>query len=211
MLISIILVLIIGLFLFSRLTLKSEPSTAEIKGIKGEEKVNDILKNLKVPFFHDTLLKKGSISSQFDHIVVYPNKTVLVIETKNKDGLISGNSTDEKWHQVIGRNHYYFYNPMKQNEGHIKMLYRKMDQHKLYGFKILSLVVFTSDKCTLKNVPPGTIHINELPSALNSLNKKTFFNRSRKFTQMIVFEDKSKNKCEVQKHIEFAKRARYKK
>jgi len=55
---------------------KRKPSFAEIKGLMGEQKVNDVLKQHNLMYFHDTLLKQGSVSSQFDHIIVLPNKTV---------------------------------------------------------------------------------------------------------------------------------------
>lgn len=179
-----------------------------MKGLLGEQKVNDILKKEKLIYFHDTLLKKGSVSSQFDHIVIFPNKTILVIETKNKDGFISGKANDEQWLQVIGKNRYSFYNPVKQNEGHIKMIYKKMNDYRLFGYKVLSLVIFTSDRSTLKNLPSNVIHINDLPSTLKILKKKTLFNHSRKFTRMLMKEDFSKNRREVQKHKDFAIRAR---
>ena len=185
---------------------KRKPSAAELKGLDGERKVNDILKQHKLLYFHDTLLKKGSVTSQFDQIIVLPNKTILVIETKNKDGIITGYSSDEKWLQIIGKNRYYFYSPVLQNEGHIKMLYKKMDEYHLYGYKVLSLVVFTSERCKLEDVPSGVIHINELSSTLRYLNKKALFNRSRKFVRMLIKEDLSKKRNEVKKHKEFVKR-----
>lgn len=205
----IAIVLVISLILLFKLLNKNKPSAAEIKGLEGEMRVNKILKAMKYTYFHDTLLKQGPVSSQFDHIVIFPDKTVVVIETKNKDGFISGSASDDRWTQVIGKNRYQFYNPILQNQGHIKMLYKKMDTHKLYGYKILSLVVFTSNKSTLRDTPSGVIHINELERTLRTLYKKKLFNRSRKFKKMLLFEDHSRNKREVQKHKEFAMRARY--
>lgn len=206
----LILISVISLFIYVRFFNRhKKPSAAEIKGLEGEQKVNNILKELKLVHFHDTLLKQGPVSSQFDHIVVFPNKTIIVVETKNKDGIISGTSYDEKWSQTLGRNRYEFYNPMKQNEGHINMLYKKMNKYRLYGYRVLSLVVFTSERSTLKDVPSGVIHIDELSSVLKPLTKKTFFNRSRKFTRMLLKEDYSGSKKEVQKHKEFAKNAKY--
>lgn len=204
-----IVLIILFLLIYFKFFFKQKPTAAEVKGLIGETRVNDILKAHKLKYFHDTLMKQGPVSSQFDHIVVFPNKTILVIETKNKDGFITGSSDDEKWLQVIGKKHHQFYNPIKQNEGHIKMLYKKMDKYRLYGYRILSLVVFTSDRVTLKDVPSGVIHINELSSTLNYLNKKSFFNRSKKFIRMLIYEDYSKNKREVKKHKEFAQRAKY--
>ncbi|MCK2000174.1 NERD domain-containing protein [[Brevibacterium] frigoritolerans] len=208
---SVLLVsLLLVLFLYVKISrVKKKPTDGEIKGLIGEQKVNDILKEQKVLYFHDTLLKNGPASTQIDHICVFPNKTILVIETKNKDGVMSGTSFDEKWVQVLGKNRYEFYNPIKQNEGHIKFIHKKMNQHRLYGYKMLSLVVFTSNKSTLIDPPSGVIHIDQLPSVIKRLNKKTLFNRSKKFSRMLRKEDFSGNKREVHKHKDFAKRARY--
>lgn len=205
----LILISVISLYIYIRFSKRRKPSAAEIKGLEGEQRVNNILKELKLVYFHDSLLKQGSVSSQFDHIVVFPNKTIIVIETKNKDGIISGSSNDEKWSQTLGRNRYEFYNPMKQNEGHINMLYKKMNQYRLYGYRVLSLVVFTSERSNLKDVPSGVIHLDDLSSVLKPLIKKTLFNRSRKFTRMLLKEDYSGNKKEVNKHKKFAKNAKF--
>ncbi|WP_341285771.1 nuclease-related domain-containing protein [Priestia megaterium] len=208
MLMLLILLIVISIIVLIFKVEKRKPSFAEIKGLMGEQKVNDVLKQHNLLYFHDTLLKQGSVSSQFDHIIVFPNKTVVVIETKDRNGVITGSANDEKWLQIAGnRNCYYFYNPIKQNIGHINMLYKKMDEYRLCGYKVLSLVVFTSDKSVLKDVPSGVIHLSELSRTLNNIKGKSFFNRSKKFIHMLKREDFSRSKKEVRRHKEFAKKA----
>ncbi|MFB8426347.1 nuclease-related domain-containing protein [Priestia megaterium] len=208
MLILLIVLIVISIIALRIKVEKRKPSFAEIKGLMGEQKVNDVLKQHNLIYFHDTLLKQGPVSSQFDHIIVFPNKTVVVIETKDRNGIITGGANDEKWLQVAGnQNCYYFYNPIKQNIGHINMLYNKMDEYHLYGYRILSLVVFTSDKSVLKDVPSGVIHLNDLSQTLSNISGKSFFNRSKKFVHMLKREDFSRSKKEVRRHKEFAKRA----
>lgn len=58
---------------------------------------------------------------QIDHIIVSPYG-VFVIETKGYKGLITGGETSEYWTQNFYRNRYRFYNPIKQNDGHVKYL-----------------------------------------------------------------------------------------
>lgn len=58
---------------------------------------------------------------QIDHIVVSPYG-IFVIETKGYKGLITGGETSEYWTQNFYRNKYRFYNPIKQNDGHVKYL-----------------------------------------------------------------------------------------
>mgnify|MGYP003291794995 CR=1 FL=1 len=47
---------------------------------------------------------------------------IFVIEMKNYYGLITGDEYKDKWTQYLGRNKYYFKNPIHQNYGHVKCL-----------------------------------------------------------------------------------------
>ena len=82
---------------------------------------------------------ESSQTSQIDHIVIKP-AGVFVIETKNYEGKIYGKRTELKWTQVLagGKVTNEFYNPVKQNETHIKNI------KKFVGEKtpIYSMVVF---------------------------------------------------------------------
>lgn len=69
-----------------------------------------------------TLPKNNGMTTQIDHIIV-SQYGIFVIETKNYKGWIFGNEKQEKWTQVIqGGKKYQFYNPIRQNYGHIKTL-----------------------------------------------------------------------------------------
>lgn len=69
-----------------------------------------------------TLPKNNGMTTQIDHIIVSVFG-IFVIETKNYKGWIFGNEKQEKWTQVIkGGKKYQFYNPIRQNYGHIKTL-----------------------------------------------------------------------------------------
>ena len=47
---------------------------------------------------------------------------VFVIETKGYKGWILGGENSEYWTQVIYKSKHQFYNPIKQNEGHVRFL-----------------------------------------------------------------------------------------
>ena len=50
------------------------------------------------------------------------SKGIYVIENKNYAGWIFGNEKDQKWCETLKGKKYFFYNPIKQNNTHIKYL-----------------------------------------------------------------------------------------
>ena len=71
--------------------------------------------------FNNLLFESNGRSTQIDHIVVSPYG-VFVIETKGYKGWILGGENSEYWTQVIYKSKHQFYNPIKQNEGHVRFL-----------------------------------------------------------------------------------------
>lgn len=71
--------------------------------------------------FNDLWFESNGRSTQIDHIVVSPYG-IFVIETKGYKGWILGGENSEYWTQVIYKSKHQFYNPIKQNEGHVKFL-----------------------------------------------------------------------------------------
>lgn len=69
-----------------------------------------------------TLPKNDGMTTQIDHIIV-SQYDIFVIETKNYKGWIFGSEKQERWTQVTkGGKKFQFYNPIRQNDGHIKAL-----------------------------------------------------------------------------------------
>ena len=96
----------------------------KIMGYMGEFWVNRELNKLpkdKYRILKDIMIKIDDRTCQIDHIVV-SHYGIFVIETKNYSGLITGSSKSEKWCMHLGKNKYYFHNPLYQNYGHIKAL-----------------------------------------------------------------------------------------
>ena len=73
--------------------------------------------------FNDLLFKSNEHSTQIDHLVVSPYG-VFVIETKGYKGWIFGGENSEYWTQVIYKSKHQFYNPIKQNNGHVRSCFR---------------------------------------------------------------------------------------
>ena len=102
-----------------------------------------ILKNIYLP-------KDDGETSEIDLLYI-TQKGIIVIESKNYSGWIFGNEKDQYWTQSLSnhsRNR--FYNPIRQNQTHIKWL-RLFLKNQIPMF---SFIVF-SERCTLKSV---TVH-----------------------------------------------------
>lgn len=102
------------------------PQTAEEKGVEGEMfvrgQIGITVPNIKY-VFNDYVFKIGEDTAQIDHIVVN-KRGVFVIETKNYSGQIYGAEGQREWVQVLnyGEEKHKIFNPLMQNEGHIKKL-----------------------------------------------------------------------------------------
>ena len=116
-----------------------------------------------------TSLSRGE-SSERDLVYLYiPNKNghtqidlvvptsvgIFVFEIKDYSGWIFGNANHNKWTQVLayGQEKHQFYNPIKQNEGHISALRNSTEQ--LKNVPMYSIIVFygSNEVKKLSNVP----------------------------------------------------------
>lgn len=133
---------------------------AKVSGDYGEYSLSSVLKSLPDCYhvINDVLLftKKGS--TQIDHIIVSPFG-IFVVETKNHKGMIFGDMNGKVWTQVLkNRGHFIFYNPVWQNNGHLKHL---IEQLKIKEHYFTGVIVFTSPDVNLNNVNcPFCIPVN---------------------------------------------------
>lgn len=95
---------------------------AHEKGREGEEKVSAILQHIGWPALHNVILEDDRGLTEIDHLVKAP-WGIVVIETKNYDGFISGSSTPGVWKQsfqnAIGVSYRLFMDPVHQNYRHV--------------------------------------------------------------------------------------------
>ncbi len=129
-----------------------EPSSAEDKGRRGEDLIAEILRDSVTGEFEllrNVYIPNGDTTSEVDLVMVH-ERGIAVFESKNYGGLIFGSKDGLNWVQRFpnGERHS-FYNPIRQNESHIKALSRYLYIPRLY---FCSYVVF-SDRCRLENVP----------------------------------------------------------
>lgn len=131
---------------------------------RGTESERDLVLSLLksgVPsqyIFHDLYLKKGESEFSQTDLVLFTKVGILVFEIKDYGGWIFGSGHQSKWTKVLayGKQKYYFYNPIKQNNAHIIELKRKL--YPLENIPFFSIIVFYGD-CVLKDisfVPIGT-------------------------------------------------------
>jgi hypothetical protein len=101
--------------------------------------------------FHDLYIqKKDGSYSQVD-IAVVTEVGVVVIEVKKYSGWIYGMGNREKWVQVLdyGKAKFPIYNPVYQNEGHIRAIKNQLPNY--FNIPFYSLIVFYGN-CKLKKI-----------------------------------------------------------
>lgn len=114
---------VIGFILFVVLVIFIKLKMPIWKGKYSEKLVYNKISELSDEYFifNDLLFESNGRSTQIDHIIVSPYG-VFVIETKGYKGWILGGENSEYWTQIIYKSRHQFYNPIKQNEGHVRFL-----------------------------------------------------------------------------------------
>ena len=176
---------------------------AKVSGDYGEYSLSSVLKSLP-DYYHvidDVLLLTKKGSTQLDHVIVSPFG-IFVIETKNHKGMIFGDMNGKVWTQVLkGRDHFTFYNPVWQNDGHLKHL---IEQVRIRENYFTGVIVFTSPDVNLNNVNcPFCVHVNQVYDYITSftnviMNEKQIWEAIRRIDRI----DKSGYENNM-KHVEY--------
>lgn len=136
-------------------------------GIEGRKK---LFRNLLVP-------RKGVIdTSEIDCLMLH-ERGIYVFESKNCSGWIFGSADQRQWIMNLNKaTKERFYNPIKQNQGHINALAEALG---LPPEVFVSFIVF-SERCELKKVPDNTEGMvicrrhHLVRDVKRSLDKRTF-------------------------------------
>lgn len=139
---------------------------AHEKGREGEEKVSAILQHMGWPALHNVLLEDDRGLTEIDHLVKAP-WGIVVIETKNYDGFISGSSTPGVWKQSFpnstGVGYRLFMDPVHQNYRHVCAV------KYLTGLEnVQSLVVFAGRAYTSPFVHHQVVRLKDLERVLRT-------------------------------------------
>ena len=121
------------------------------KGLYGEYlsfRVLESLPGYKKILSNVYITKENNQTTEIDLIMIHETG-IYVIESKNFSGWIFGCNSDKFWTQTLnGKRKNKFYNPIWQNENHIKYLDKYLDDNTL-NYK--SIIAF-SERCTLKKI-----------------------------------------------------------
>lgn len=115
-------------------------SEDELKLLNLFGKKGRILRNAYIP-------KSNGKTTEIDLLYI-TQKGVFVLESKNYSGWIFGNENDKQWTATFPNGERRrFYNPVRQNQNHIKWLKRYIGAN----FPCYSVIVF-SERCELKRI-----------------------------------------------------------
>ena len=124
--------------------------TSRRKGVEGEQQVAAALAKLRRPVLHDILIADGRGGlTQIDHVLRLP-AGLLALETKHYQGDIDGRANEQSWTQHLGGRRFTFYNPLRQNAGHVRALQRLLPEVTVWG-----RVVFTEAARFPDGMPDG--------------------------------------------------------
>ena len=102
---------------------------------------------------------RGEGTTEIDVTFIHESG-IYVLESKNYSGWIFGREQDRQWTQQFqNRFKQRFYNPIKQNEGHLKSMQRFLEGTDPALFH--SLIVF-SERCELKKITVDSAHVRVL-------------------------------------------------
>ena len=123
------------------------------KGRFGEYLIEFAITNHNVPgqlyVFHNLYVPYQQRYAEIDVLLLH-ERGIFVFESKNYSGWIFGNETDLQWTQTFQNGEKYrFYNPIRQNQTHIKALSAFLSLPVTCFF---SCIVF-SDRCSLQSIP----------------------------------------------------------
>lgn len=184
---------------------------AIIKGWIGERHVSNILSSFPpqdYTFMNDLYIpKENGQTTQIDHLLISP-KGIIVIETKNYKGWITGSEHSQYWTQTNFKRKDKLYNPIWQNSGHIKALETVLGDAAT-EIPIHSVIVF-GNQATLKFKEPfknayviNSIDLVKTINAINVTPEISHFKRG-KVKQLLtpyIITDFKKKKEIKQKHV----------
>jgi hypothetical protein len=174
-----------------------------VKGYIGEMVVNNQLKKLdpnNYIILKDVLLtKRDGKTTQVDHIVV-SIFGVFVIETKNYKGWIFGSEKSQYWTQVIYKRKQKFYNPIKQNNGHINAI---KDLIKDNTIPIQSIIAF-SNSCKLKLEPTETkvVYMKYVTTTVRSYFQQIMSHHNMKEIAELLSNGNTKDRTIRKEHVQ---------
>lgn len=124
---------------------------------------------------------------------------IFVIETKNYKGWIYGGANSEYWTQNIYGKKYQLYNPIQQNQGHVRALRRILKD--LPSDMFISIVAF-SRQATLKNrYLDNVVYWNQINRVILSYSQKHMSAEQVQRTFNTLLEANNTSKDSRKQHV----------
>ncbi len=182
--------------------------TASAKGRRGERAVANILSELpssEYSVINDITLQDEYGITQIDHVIISVYG-IFVIETKNYSGWIMGGEKSDQWIKNMYGHKYYFYNPIKQNYGHISALARTLLIPKN---NFVSIVVFPYKADIKVHTSEHVIYFKEIISTILSYTIRRFsvFEVDKMTNQLLSLQSNSKE--QKKEHAQYVKDKKY--
>lgn len=197
---TILTIIIVAVFLL--LLVVRKPLVSFFRGKKGELSVKlrlQMLPSENYKIINDLLISINGHTSQIDHVVV-SEYGIFVVETKNYKGWIYGGADSEYWTQNIYGNKYKLYNPIRQNQSHIRMLSRLLPE--IHPRLFVSIVAF-SRQATLKNQHLGNvIYWNRINRLIRSYSQKQISSEQAENVYSTLLEVNSNSRCSRKQHVQ---------
>ena len=116
---------------------------------------------------HNVIVPSANGTTQIDHILV-SIYGIFVVETKNFNGWIFGNESDNQWTQSFpGGNKFRFQNPLHQNYRHTKCL----SEYLGLPHETFHSVVFFIGECQIKTSLPSDVMTHGAAAYIKSFNQ----------------------------------------
>jgi predicted RNA-binding Zn-ribbon protein involved in translation (DUF1610 family) len=178
----------------------------KIKGIIGEKSISSILYLLdksKYSVINNIVLERDRKTSQIDHVVI-SDFGIFVIETKNYKGWIVGNEKSEHWTQVLFKRKQRFYNPIKQNLGHINVLKTYLSKYPSINY--IPIVVFLSKSDIKVKTTYNIINSRQLIQTIKKYNEINLEQREKEDIYKIINEANLVDTYDKTEHIKSIKK-----
>lgn len=176
----------------------------KFRGFMGEFwvkiELNKLTKN-KYIVLNNIMLETEGETCQIDHIIL-SKFGIFVIEMKNYYGLIKGREYDHRWCQYLGKNKYYFMNPIHQNYGHIKVLSKILKLEEKY---FVSIICFSNQIKFKIDAKTSVVQLDKLVNEITKYNEIILDSDLNKFKEIIITSNIIDRKLR-KKHIESIQR-----
>lgn len=183
-------------------------------GYLAEKELISSLKNYGIDskdIFHNLYVRGPNGKYAQIDVVALTSNGLIVFEVKNYSGWIYGSEDQPYWTKVLGRKKYRFYNPIMQNDKHIKALHQNLPQNP--DIPIYSVVVFYGS-AELKNISCShsnvyLIYSNSVYDVLQSIKNKPItrdFNREEVWNILNKASKNSKNPFILCSHLNSIKK-----